>query len=370
MMSGARTSTGQVVETLVGNLGGRPEALAVAPDGSIYTPMPQLAKVVRITMDGLFSTVIISISLPEGGGFDSQGNYYVSAFNPGTIGKLTPDNIYTPAFATGFSGPTGIIMDTSKGFLYLANYNSNSVSKVNLSDSSTTFFTSSGLINGPDGFAFDDEGNLYLANFNNSAINKISSTGVVSHFVTFPGTGIGYITFAKGNIYVAGLSNNKIYKVTPQGDTSTVAGTGQTGYLDGPALSAQFNRPNGIAASITGDTIFIGDTFNQKIRMLILSGVGINTINSSIPERFSLRQNYPNPFNPSTEIVFSIPVKSNVSLKIYNTNGQEMKTLVEETVRPGNYKVTYTSEGLPSGVYFYSLKADGYSETKKMILVK
>jgi hypothetical protein len=88
------------------------------------------------------------------------------------------------------------------------------------------------------------------------------------------------------------------------------------------------------------------------------------------PEEFILEQNYPNPFNPSTTIKFRLPASNYVSLKIYNLAGQEIETLVNEYRKAGEYEINLTAEGLPSGIYFFQLKAGKYSETKKLILLK
>jgi len=90
---------------------------------------------------------------------------------------------------------------------------------------------------------------------------------------------------------------------------------------------------------------------------------------SETPAVFYLYQNYPNPFNPSTTITFALPKASHVTLKAYNLLGQEVATLVNETLGPGTYERTFNAEGLPSGVYFYQLRTGGLLATKKMILV-
>jgi hypothetical protein len=92
--------------------------------------------------------------------------------------------------------------------------------------------------------------------------------------------------------------------------------------------------------------------------------------NSETPVSYNLSQNYPNPFNPSTVISYSIPNESNVSLKIYNLLGQEVKTLVDESKAPGTYKVNFNAGDLSSGIYFYSLHAGNFYQVKKMILIK
>ena len=93
---------------------------------------------------------------------------------------------------------------------------------------------------------------------------------------------------------------------------------------------------------------------------------------------FELYQNYPNPFNPSTRIRYSVPgvnasvtkQSSDVTLKIYDILGNEVLTLVEEDKPAGTYEILFNGSTLPSGVYFYQLRADGFTETKKMILMK
>ncbi len=88
------------------------------------------------------------------------------------------------------------------------------------------------------------------------------------------------------------------------------------------------------------------------------------------PSGYSLSQNYPNPFNPSTKIQYSIPQSSNVTIKVFDILGNEIKTLVNEEKPIGTYKITWYAENLPSGIYLYKLQAGNFIETKKMILLK
>ncbi len=95
---------------------------------------------------------------------------------------------------------------------------------------------------------------------------------------------------------------------------------------------------------------------------------------------FQLSQNYPNPFNPSTTIRFSMPEESFVTLKVFNTLGEEIRTLINEDIIAGNYEVEFSAKGgsasggdawnLPSGIYFYRIQAGDFMQTKKMILLK
>ncbi|MDP3581782.1 MAG: T9SS type A sorting domain-containing protein, partial [Ignavibacteria bacterium] len=94
--------------------------------------------------------------------------------------------------------------------------------------------------------------------------------------------------------------------------------------------------------------------------------------NKEIPTGFELSQNFPNPFNPETIISYKVQAASNVSLKVYDVLGREVATLVNDYLQAGNYNSQFAirNSKLSSGVYFYTMKANGFVATKKMILMK
>lgn len=94
------------------------------------------------------------------------------------------------------------------------------------------------------------------------------------------------------------------------------------------------------------------------------------TEGNEIPESYSLQQNYPNPFNPSTTIKFSVPEQGMVSLIVYNSLGQEVARLVNEQLSVGAYEYNFDASNLSSGVYIYSLRANNFVQTNKMLLLK
>ena len=103
--------------------------------------------------------------------------------------------------------------------------------------------------------------------------------------------------------------------------------------------------------------------------------VGINNISSEIPEKFLLHQNYPNPFNPATTIKFDIAKAGLVSIKIYDVLGREVAALVNEILQPGYYSIPFTIDNLSgyqasSGIYFYKISANDFTDIKKMLLIK
>lgn len=101
-----------------------------------------------------------------------------------------------------------------------------------------------------------------------------------------------------------------------------------------------------------------------------LNVIGIVNISSNVPDNFSLGQNYPNPFNPETKIKFSVKQSSFSELKIFDILGREVKTLVNENLKAGEYEVSFNASGLPSGIYFYRLNIADFTHTKKMVLIK
>ncbi|HRI85574.1 MAG TPA: T9SS type A sorting domain-containing protein, partial [Ignavibacteria bacterium] len=112
----------------------------------------------------------------------------------------------------------------------------------------------------------------------------------------------------------------------------------------------------------------------NRINDIISSVINKKSDNLSIinkqPDKFHLSQNYPNPFNPITKIAYSIPVSGIVTIKIFDITGREIKTLVNEFRNAGSYEIEFDGGGLSSGVYYYKLETNNFSETRKMILIK
>ena len=98
--------------------------------------------------------------------------------------------------------------------------------------------------------------------------------------------------------------------------------------------------------------------------------VGVNTNTNTIPKSYSLGQNFPNPFNPSTNIKFNIPKAGHVKLAVYDVLGNQVELLVNNEMAAGSFSTDFNASSLATGVYFYRLEANSFSETKKMILTK
>ncbi len=121
---------------------------------------------------------------------------------------------------------------------------------------------------------------------------------------------------------------------------------------------------------ITGWAMGTSSNYFPKLFKTTNGGVGIININSEIPSSYSLLQNYPNPFNPTTNIKFQIAKSGNVKLIVFDILGKEVATLINESLQPGTYETTFDASNIASGIYFYKLITDGFSETKRMIAIK
>lgn len=163
------------------------------------------------------------------------------------------------------------------------------------------------------------------------------------------------------------------------GDSVTVR-HGDLGSMGTP----QYKRNSSASTGLLAPTCAIYKEGSNKYSAFAYAGVGptgvyynmenlitgIHQVSNEVPSGYNLEQNYPNPFNPVTNIKFSIPKAGFVTLKIYDVSGGEVAQLVNQTLTAGTFNFDFDASGLSSGIYFYRINAAGFTDTKKMILVK
>ncbi len=150
-------------------------------------------------------------------------------------------------------------------------------------------------------------------------------------------------------------------------------------YQTTPSLAGQGTTSQAHNYAYTDRGVEVGKTYRYALRSVDLNGtvhdypqtvtVEVNTLAPKV-YTYKLEQNYPNPFNPSTRIIYQIAAASNVKLEVFDMLGRKVATLVNERKDAGEYSVNFNASGLSSGVYFYRLQTDKFTQTKKMILMK
>lgn len=229
---------------------------------------------------------------------------------------------------------------------------------------------------------------------------NVSIADTTVNFYDLSQKGIFYNT---GDIFVAVGSGGKIYKTTDNGLTWQQKNSGTTNTLRSVYFqtldSGVVVGDNGTVRMTTngGETWFTDPFFNspstRNYRFVSLVNntfrtfmagsdslfyvsndpvtfTGVTLISSEVPDQFSLNQNYPNPFNPVTNIVYSVSSSGNVKITVYDINGREISVLTDEFHSPGIYKTEWNALAYTSGVYFYRIEAEGFTDTKKMMLIK
>jgi hypothetical protein len=183
-----------------------------------------------------------------------------------------------------------------------------------------------------------------------------SSDGGVNWLQTLSGINVRTL-LANDSIVIAGTSMNGVLVSTNHGQTWK---------------NKNDNLPiSNIASLQFSNGYVIAGTNGRSVWKRPLSEIiGIQNISTEIPSKYSQSQNYPNPFNPTTNIKFSIVNSGEVKLVVYDIQGREVQTLVNESLKPGTYEAAFDGSQFTSGVYFYKLITDGFTETKKMILIK
>ena len=246
--------------------------------------------------------------------------------------------------------------------------------------------------------AFYDYDTLYNGDFIHQQLNGsfvVSGTGV-SYLINIDGNGTiqWYKRYLNGKpSYCGAISNTKDkgYVLTGAWDTAgnqnessvfliKTDSIGNESFIKA-YLYAKNDADGGRGIKQTSDSGYVitGGRGNQNVGDIIalktdkngqINTIGIQPISNIVPDISNLYQNFPNPFNPVTKIRFDVHKNTFVNLKILSILGQEITKLVSEKLSAGNYEVEFNGRNISSGIYFYKLSTDFYTETRKMILAK
>ena len=202
-----------------------------------------------------------------------------------------------------------------------------------------------------------------LAGSDSGATARTTDGGITWMPVSVGGSGFVAGFSGSGSDFFA-AEGGSVYRSTDHGATWAASFTGSIGGLNHLDFGVNGSNVYGWTVSAGGSIAAFSGTVSS-----VASSI------SSLPSEFALDQNYPNPFNPSTKIQFAIPASSHVSLKIYNSLGEEVATLVDNVMNAGTYSIEWNGKNhfnstVASGVYFYRLTAGSFVQTKKMLMIK
>ena len=344
--------------------------VAIAGEGVVNS----FARMYKFSSSGTKWNVVLETGMNDG-----AFNNIIFSRNSPLVGAALADELYlsTNGGNNWVKKSTGVVgVSSAQNSLMLVDQNffgfglKNGASRVRMTiDGGNSWSTKSLNLDGSltSGFTFKDDKLIGIASTASSMpyIARTTDGGNTWNTINI-GAGLAGNTLIKwipGThvVYILG-SNGAIKRSIDNGLTWTLMNTaGITGLTH-----FDFNKVNSI---ICGYAISnSGNVFKLADSILVLTNSNHNE--SGIPSKFKLYQNYPNPFNPSTNIQYGLPKSSFVKLVIFNILGQEIATLVNTTQKAGTHDAVLDASRFTSGVYFYRLTTEGFSDTKQMILIK
>lgn len=226
----------------------------------------------------------------------------------------------------------------------------------------------------------------YRAYYNTPVL--ADADGIIHYPISFPGinndTSYHTLAIIHGNGYITyylHLSSYPSYhnEIVEEGDSvkagQLIGYSGDAGVPGSPHLHYEIQY-NGIPVDPygwqgKGSDPYLSLTGITNVNLWLDKPItSVNSLYDRMPSDYSISQNYPNPFNPSTRIKYSVPKTCNITIKVYDILGREVSTLLNEVKQAGNYEIQFSGTNLASGIYFYQMRANGFVETKKFILMK
>jgi len=248
----------------------------------------------------------------------------------------------------------------------------------------------SGYVPGTNGFIFGPQGGLRVSSSDLAIVDiAIMNGGILNGNRILNDTTV--LGFLKSNWIFSGGNGDtmggefKEYAFGNHRTTDLIHGEvlyGHPGEAYGLISDMYFSKDNSFAITmaISGGTWGSGkysawynveeDIYQACYAELNNLVTGVDKGDLILPGKYELKQNYPNPFNPTSKIDFSLPKDSHVTIKVYNSIGREVSTLINAEIKKGEHQAVVDGSLLSSGVYFYNIKADGFCQTRKMVVLK
>lgn len=300
--------------------------------------------------NGFPDDLVLAIAINSGGqvfsGTDVDGLY--RSTNSGSNWTQLTNGLTSSDMTTlAYRGPSTIFAGTDGAGMFVSTNNGDSWTQSNngLGDLLTRAITldRSGTV-----FVGTNTGGLFRSTNAGQAWTAVA--GVSNPCV------VSLCTHPNGDLY-AGTAGGGVFRSTNDGATWAEVNSGLTNHWV-YALAVDSSRY--VYAGTVG-----GGVFRTVLPVSVAQEAQIH-----VPASFSLLQNYPNPFNPTTSIRYSLPQSAFVTLTVHNLLGQQVAQVVHELQQVGDHEVVFRGDGLPSGVYLYRLSAAGFTQTRKLVLLR
>lgn len=339
-----------------------PESVTYDPVGkAYYVSNTSSSNIVKRTQDGTTS-IFVNVGGSIHGITYYNGKVYVANGTRVRGYDLSNANEIMNVQITGATFVNDVAIDSTNGMLYASDFSARRIYKVNTNNS--TFWTWVGTTaKQPNGLYVDKPRNRLLAcTWGASAPVygiPLNDSNNVQTLITTPYSNCDGISLDRNNhVYIStwGIQSVVRYDINFS--------------LPAFVVTSGLSNPADIYVNRWTDTLAIPNAGNNTLGLVQLT-IPTNISNPiSQVEDCKLYQNYPNPFNPVTNFEFRIADLGFTRLIIYNDLGKEVAVLVNKNLPAGNYNVQWDASDFPSGVYYYKLSASGFSETKKMMLIK
>lgn len=247
--------------------------------------------VLRYRPDGTYDTLAVGLFRPNGITYH-DGAVFVASSGNGQLVRIDTNGVKT-VVANLAGGVSNAVPVPGTDSLVITSWAQNQILGINSSGTMNTVY-SSPLFNGAVGAAFDPQGRLYIGNFNDGKILRLAD-GVLEEYVDLGG-GIGFLTYSDGAILATNHTDKKVYRINLADDSiEVIAGSGTPTIEDGIGVEASFKSPNGIAATPSGDTIYVSEFAGKALRMIIRKADIPNSVSevgqAALPRVFPIPNN-------------------------------------------------------------------------------
>ena len=346
---------------------------------------------IRITYLNMQQYSVTTSSNPTAGGGTSGGG----TFNQGTLVTVTAVPNLNYSFVNWTEGTT--VVSTNSSYAFVLNGNRNLVANFSLNQFTITLSanpTAGGTVSGGgtynsgqnitvtaipnNGYQFVNwtEGSTIVSTNTNYSFTVSGNRTLVANFSIIPillvnpdfrtvtmtaGTTTFSVSNTAGGTMNWTASSNSVWATITSGSSGTNSGT----------INISYQANSGVARTATITVTSTGATGSPKsVEVRQDQYTDVRDLDLGIPETYELSQNYPNPFNPTTIIRYGIPKDCFVKITVYNSIGKEVEVLISRYQGAGYYEVTFNATKYSSGIYFYKIMAENFSQTKKLLLIK